>query len=204
MTAGRKVSSSLSQDWCTPPKYVTPIRQFFGGTIALDPCSNQHSIVGADVEYFLPSTDGLLESWDYPTIFVNPPYGRDATRGTTIKNWLRRCAEAHEEHNSEVLALVPVATNTLHWKHYVFGAATAIAFLYDTRLRFLIHGKDDGKGAPMSCALVYWGSLYESFEDTFGAFGAVVDLRRLHNKQTNHERQSSQSAFHQFLSPSRR
>lgn len=182
MTAGRSNISSLSQNWCTPPKYVRAIREFFNGSIALDPCSNRHSIVRATVEYSLPSSDGLVESWDYPTIFVNPPYGRDYERHTTIRDWLRRCAESNVLHGAEVLALVPVATNTRHWKNYVFGAATAVAFLYDTRLRFLENGKDGGKGAPMSCAMVYWGKDYERFERTFICFGAVLDLRHLRGR----------------------
>lgn len=182
MTAGRKNSEVLSQHWCTPPKYVNAIRRFFGGTIAFDPCSNQHSIVRSSVEYSLPETDGLAASWNYPTIFVNPPYGSDRERGTTIKDWLKRCAEANSQHGAEVLALVPVATNTRHWKQFVFGAATGIAFLYDTRLRFLVNGKDEGKGAPMSCAMVYWGKKYDRFERIFLRFGAVVDVRHLRGK----------------------
>ncbi len=183
MTAGRNNAESLSQNWCTPPKYVDAIRRFFSGPIALDPCSNRHSIVKAGVEYCLPETNGLTASWNYPIIYVNPPYGSDRKRGTTIRDWLRKCAEAHSKHRAEVLALVPVATNTRHWKHYVFGAATAIAFLYDTRLRFLVDGKAGGKGAPMSCAMIYWGPQYERFEKVFMAFGAVVDVRNLHGKE---------------------
>lgn len=183
MTAGRNNAESLSQNWCTPPKYVEAIRRFFGGSVELDPCSNRHSIVNARVEYCLPKTDGLTASWDFPTIYVNPPYGSDRERGTTIRDWLRKCAEAHNKHAAEVLALVPVATNTRHWKQCVFGAATAVAFLYDTRLRFLVDGKDGGKGAPMSCAMVYWGVAYERFEKQFLRFGAVVDVRHLHGKQ---------------------
>jgi len=83
---------------------------------------------------------------------------------------------------AEVLALVPVATNTRHWKDFVFGAADGVAFLYDTRLRFLENGKDMGKGAPMSCAMVYWGARYERFEDVFIRFGATVDLRQLQGR----------------------
>lgn len=182
MTAGRSNTESLSQHWCTPPKYVDAIRKFFDGTIALDPCSNPHSIVGATLEYSLPEIDGLAASWNHPTVFVNPPYGRDCERGTTIRDWLRKCARSHSQHGVEVLALVPVATNTRHWKQYVFGAATAVAFLYDTRLRFLVNGKDGGKGAPMSCAMVYWGWQYERFEEAFIRFGAVVDVRHLHGR----------------------
>ena len=182
MTAGRSNADSVSQHWCTPPKYVDAIRVFFGGKIGLDPCSNEYSVVNAEVEYRLPHSDGLARRWDASTIFVNPPYGRDRDRGTGISDWLRKCSEAHLLDGAEVLALVPVATNTGHWKNFVFGAAEGVAFLYDTRLRFLENGKDTGKGAPMSCAMVYWGARYKRFEDLFIRFGATVDLRHLRGR----------------------
>lgn len=178
MTAGR-TTASASQSWCTPPKYVQAIRQFFDGVIDLDPCSNRHSIVNARVEYALPKHDGLRLEWNFRRIFVNPPYGADRERKTTIKHWLFRCNQSHVEHGSEVLALVPVATNTAHWKHYVWGAASSVCFLYDTRLKFLVDGQDQGKGAPMSCAMVYWGDRTSEFDDVFQEFGAVVDLTTL-------------------------
>ena len=178
MTAGREVVSD-NKDWGTPRKYVDAVREFFGGDIDLDPCSNEYSIVNARTEYALPDRDGLRESWNYRTIYVNPPYGADKARHTTIKRWLRRCAEANETHGSEVLALVPVATNTTHWKEYVWPRATGVCFLYDTRLRFLVRGLDEGKGAPMSCAMIYWGAAFDAFLDLFLQFGAVIDVRPL-------------------------
>lgn len=181
MTAGRTVNSQ-SVDWGTPPKYVEAVKRVFCGTIALDPCSNEFSVVNAETEYMLPERDGLKETWDYPTIYVNPPYGSDKERGTTIKYWLYKCAHAHKHYNSEVLALVPVATNTSHWKEYVWGRATAVCFLYDTRLRFLVDGKDEGKGAPMACAMIYWNTNIDIFLNVFTEFGAVVDLRPLQGK----------------------
>ena len=187
MTAGRKVNS-INKDWGTPKKYVDAVKQFFGGQIDLDPCSSKHSIVGARVEYMLPDHDGLKESWNYPTIYVNPPYGIDRERGTSIKDWLARCVQAHEEHGSEVIALIPVATNTGHWKKYVWGKATAVCFLYDTRLKFLIEGKEGGKGAPMACAMVYWGNHFKRFYEVFIEHGAVVDLRSLQGKVIGPER----------------
>lgn len=180
MSAGRKVRTQ-SQHWGTPEKYVRAVKDIFGGSIGLDPCSNEFSIVGAAVEYRLPAQDGLKESWDAPTIFVNPPYGLDHERGTAIRHWLQRCHLAHEQYGSEVLALVPVATNTGHWKKHVFGVATAVCFLYDTRLRFLVDGTDGGKGAPMSCAMVYWGRNYRRFFEVFRQFGAVLTLGELQN-----------------------
>ena len=58
-----------------------------------------------------------------------------------------------------------------------------MCFLYDTRLRFLIDGRDEGKGAPMSCAMVYWGDNYDAFFDVFIRYGAVLDLRPLHRQE---------------------
>lgn len=113
------------------------VKRLWGGRIALDPCSNEWSIVNADTEFRLPEKDGLGEKWDFKTIYVNPPYGADREHGTTIKHWLYKCAHAFKVHDAEVLALVPVATNTSHWKEYVWGRASAVCFLYNTRLRFL-------------------------------------------------------------------
>lgn len=182
MSAGRKVNS-LSQHWCTPQKYVNAIMEMFDDNIELDPCSNVFSIVNANVEYTLPQCDGLLENWNYRTIYVNPPYGADRIRGTTIKNWLKKCVDAHKRYGSEVLALIPVATNTAHWKYFIFGEASSICFLYDTRLKFIINGDDDNKGAPMACCMVYWGNNVSKFQSIFLKYGAVVNINNLIGKK---------------------
>jgi len=101
MSAGRSVNSQ-SQSWETPQKYVNAIKKFFGGSIALNPCSNEYSIVFADTEFMLPKHDELKEDWNYPTIYINPPYGADRERGTTIKNWLAKCAFSHNKYGSEI------------------------------------------------------------------------------------------------------
>lgn len=193
MTAGRHVNT-LSQSWCTPPKYVNAIKSFWGGHIGLDPCSNDYSIVEAELEYRLPEHDGLKEPWEAATIYVNPPYGSDRERGTSIKDWLAKCVLASEA-GSEVIALVPVATNTGHWKKYVFGEATSICFLYDTRLRFWENGKGTGKGAPMACCLIYWGKEEERFFNHFIEYGAVVDITNLKKHNIGLEARSPKISF---------
>jgi hypothetical protein len=189
MSAGRTVNSQ-SHNWGTPPKYVNAVKKFFGGEIDFDPCSNAYSIVKAKVECRLPEQDGLTVKWNYPRIYVNPPYGNDKERKTTIKHWLSKCSNAYEEFGSEVLALVPVATNTGHWKRSVWSKARAICFLYDTRLKFLENGEDKGKGAPMSCAMIYWGDNYSQFFDIFIEYGAVVDICNLHEVKISNDRKN--------------
>ena len=168
------------------------MREFFYGHIALDPCSNQHSIVHAATEYVLPLQDGLHESWNFPTIYVNPPYGIDKEHGTSIKDWLRKCEATHRQYEAEILALIPVATNTGHWKKYIFGKACGICLLYDTRLKFLVNGRNGGKGAPMACAMVYWGKDFDRFFSMFIKFGAVVDIRNLKGKRIGQSSENGQ------------
>ena len=52
--------------------------------------------------------------------------------------------------------------------------------VFDRELAHLaLHGmiRDDRKGAPMSCAMVYWGEKnLSAFNKTFARFGAVVSL----------------------------
>ena len=175
MTAGRMAVSG-KKDWGTPPHYVDAVKEVFEAPISLDPCSSKHSVVGAEVELMPPDNDGLTHEWDYPRIYVNPPYGLDVKNHTSISDWLRKCADAHAMYGASVIALVPVATNTGHWKKYVFGKARSVCFLADTRLKFLTGGKDGGKGAPMSCATVYYGKDPTRFRAVFKKYGAVVNV----------------------------
>jgi hypothetical protein len=174
------------------------MREVFHGEIDLDPCSNQYSIVGAKVKFTLPKHDGLKEEWNYRRIYVNPPYGIDKQRGMTIKNWLAKCAHAHSAYDSEVLALVPIAAHTSHWKQYVFTKARGICFLYDTRLRFLENGLDTGKGAPMACTMVYWGQDFERFFEVLIRYGAVVDIGSLQGTKIGIERESFKMEFEEY------
>jgi len=167
MTAGRK-NISEKKDWNTPPKYVKLIEEFFG-EIELDPCSNDGSMINATIKYILP-TNGLLESWNYKKIFINPPYGRDVENKTSIYDWIKKGVDVNKN-GSELLYLIPVATNTRHFKDLIFKYACGICFLNDTRLKFWSEGKEDKKGAPMSCCIVYFGDDYKRFEKIFGNNG---------------------------------
>lgn len=173
MSAGRN-SISLKKDWNTPPKYVQLISKFFDGNIDLDPCSNSGSLVEASIKYILPQ-DGLKEPWDYNTIFINPPYGRDKQRRTSIYNWISKSVDSYLKNKNHILLLIPVATNTRHFKELIFKHASNICFLEDTRLKFWSDGKEDKKGAPMACCIVYFGCK-NNFEEIFGNYGKCFKI----------------------------
>lgn len=172
MSAGRK-NISEKKDWNTPPKYISLVKKILG-KIELDPCANKHSMVDAETKYQLP-TDGLKEDWNYKTIFVNPPYGRDTENKTAIYDWIQKGVEVNQK-GAEILYLIPVATNTRHFKKLIFKLACGICFLEDTRLKFWSEGKEDKKGAPMSCCFVYFGDDYSKFHNIFCAVGKCFKI----------------------------
>ena len=59
-----------------------------------------------------------------------------------------------------------------------------LQFIFFTILafKFLENGNGEGKGEPMACTMVYWGTDYDKFFEVFLKFGAVVDLRELFGK----------------------
>lgn len=173
MSAGRK-NINTNIHWNTPPKYIDAILKFWP-QIDLDPCANEYSLVPALNKIELPK-DGLKESWDYPRIFVNPPYGRDSERKTSIYNWINKGFDANIEYRSELLYLIPVATNTSHFKEIIFPYFFDICFLADTRLKFYKNGVEDKKGAPMACCMCYIGENSRKFEEVFSKYGKVVAL----------------------------
>lgn len=176
MSAGRK-NTTDNKEWGTPIKIIKQVQAFWDFNLQLDPCSNDYSLVNAKTEFKLP-IDGLKQDWeDYYTIFVNPPYGRDKNRKTTIADWIKKCYETYESKNNEIIALIPVATNTKHWKQYIWNKGTNICFLSDTRLQFLENGIPNKKGAPMACCLIYWGEYSRMFNLFFKELGAIINLK---------------------------
>lgn len=173
MTSGRKAISS-KKDWNTPPALIKPITSFFDGSIDLDPCSNEHSLVNAKESFALPEKNGLIEKWEANTIFVNPPYGRNGK--TSIYDWLNKAVIEFEQ-NKQIIFLIPVATNTRHFKNLIFKHFNAICFLHDTRLKFYSNGIEIKKGAPMACCLCYIGAK----KNEFGLFFSLLWKNTVHS-----------------------
>jgi hypothetical protein len=162
------IATAKNTNWTTPLGVVQCVRECLGA-IMLDPCSNAESVVGAAHTYDgSPGQDGLAESWDYPTIYCNPPFGRG------INVWLALCCGASWQ-GSQVVALIPAAVGAKYFHHWVWKSAQAVCFP-EGRLRF--GGLADGgkNVAPMDCCLPYWGNRVDRFEYAFRDLGKVVRL----------------------------
>lgn len=150
----RVLLSSDHQAWNTPRVVLDALEPL--GPIALDPCSNGTSIVGARVAWTL-ADDGLASSWaaciartkPRGFVYVNPPFNE-------LDVWIARCAQEASA-GCEVVALVPNRPDTA----WMAGALESGATRGDWRGRVRFIGATNS--APFPIALLYWGPRVELF-----------------------------------------
>lgn len=104
----------------TPGYILDPIRALFGGTIALDPCTEPDNPTGAET-FYAPPVDGAVQPWDADGIYVNPPYGKVRER------WVQRCIEAGAR-GLRVVLLIPAHPDTRVFQQ-ALASATSVVFI---------------------------------------------------------------------------
>ena len=105
--------SSENMAWSTPQDFFDRLNKEFNFT--LDPCCTHES---AKCEtYFTPEIDGLKQSWEGHTVFMNPPYGRE------IGVWLEKAYKESLKGDTIVVCLIPSRTDTKYWHDYCMKAS---------------------------------------------------------------------------------
>ena len=140
--------SSEDMTWATPQDFFDKLDKEFHFT--LDPCCVPET-AKCDT-YFTPKEDGLKQSWQGHTVFMNPPYGR------AIGNWLKKAYEESLRQNTKVVCLIPSRTDTKYWHDYCMKASE-IRFVKG-RLKF----GDSKNSAPFPSAIVVFNSNDESLK----------------------------------------
>lgn len=135
----RVMFSSQSVEWGTPQALFDDLSREFGG-FDLDPCATPEN---AKCERFYTlDTDwnALALPWE-GKVFMNPPYGHQATG-----RWVRKAWEAAQA-GATVVCLIPSRTDTRWWHDYCMKGE--IRFIRG-RLRF----NGAAHGAPFPSAIV--------------------------------------------------
>lgn len=114
------------QHQLTPHYVLRLIAEDLGGFIGLDPCTESDNPTNAR-QFYAPPKDGLSLSWNFKSVFVNPPYGK------AREPWIERCIETAKT-GRMVALLVPAATDTRIWQRAAI-CATAVVFTKG-RLKF--------------------------------------------------------------------
>lgn len=115
-------------EWYTPPHIIELARSVLG-EIDLDPasCEEANRIVRAK-QFYSKEQDGLTQSWDAGTLWLNPPYGDMAP-------WMQKLIESVASGTTKAaLCLTNNCTDTAWWQAMV-ERSSCVLFLRG-RLRF--------------------------------------------------------------------
>lgn len=140
--------SSEDMTWTTPQDFFDKLDKEFH--FSLDPCCVTET--AKCNTYFTPKEDGLKQSWQGHTVFMNPPYGR------AIGNWLKKAYEESLQQNTKVVCLIPSRTDTKYWHDYCMKASE-IRFVKG-RLKF----GDSKNSAPFPSAIVIFNGKNEGLK----------------------------------------
>jgi len=149
---------------CTPPWILDLVRSM--GPIALDPCSNPWSTVGALESWSLHNgDDGLAQPWGPVanvdgSIFVNPPYSKPLP-------WCERAVEARAS-GAEIFMLLKHDPST-KWSA-LLRSNTDARCDFHRRITFVGGAHKSGM---MASTMVYMGSRPFLFAHVFADVGEV-------------------------------
>lgn len=151
--------------WTTPRNVLDVIAKM--GPIALDPCSNQHSIVDAPTAFC--GDDGLSISWTFVAggglIYVNPPYNQ-------ARAFVQKCVYEASQ-GAEIILLTASRTDT-KWAHLIFATAKAVCLWGPGRISFGNPPPESPGEAPSIASMFsYWGERAAEFMAAFHGHGVV-------------------------------
>ena len=109
--------SSKSENWQTSKKLFDQLNLEY--EFQLDPCTNEDNPLRTPY-FYTKEQNGLLKSWNFGNVFVNPPYNRE------IEKWLEKAI--HEIKYSDkieyIVFLLPVRTDTSWFHKYIYDIRT--------------------------------------------------------------------------------
>jgi phage N-6-adenine-methyltransferase len=137
--------SSETNEWETPDELFSVLDCYFQFTLDAAATDDNRKCK----RYFTVETDGLSQSWENETVWLNPPYGRE------IGKWVKKAYEESLNGHTTVVMLIPSRTDTSYWHDYVMKASD----IYYIRGRVKFFNKDKGGNtpAPFPSAIVVFG-----------------------------------------------
>lgn len=164
-TVAQLITSSNSNEWYTPFKYVEAARHVLG-EIDIDPasCEEANKIIKAK-NYYTAQDDGLQNDWS-GRVWLNPPYG-----GFTSK-FVKKLNEQYK-HNiiQEAILLINSNSTDTDWFQPLWDYTLCFT---DHRINFTSPDGTKGNGSTHGSVFVYFGTKQKEFAKEFSQFGTII------------------------------
>jgi ParB family chromosome partitioning protein len=160
---------SQTNEWYTPPKYLSFVRQVIG-EIDLDPAScpiAQHWVQAAT--YYTKENNGLKKHW-FGKVFLNPPYGKVGNVSNQY-TWSQKLI--HEYMNGNIESAIMLVNSCTGDKWFKPLWKFPICFV-GHRIRFINKHCNEQKSPTHSNVFVYFGDHVGLFHKIFSSLGTCV------------------------------
>lgn len=153
-------------EWYTPKEYVEAARKVLG-SIELDPASSDKAQETVQAErHFTIEDNGLAQSWNAETLYLNPPYSQPE-----IWDFIDKLVTELVDGNVDRAILLTHNYTDTAWFHRAEELASAICF---TRGRIKFVDTDDNECAPtQGQAFFYFGEEPSKFSEHFLGYGFI-------------------------------
>lgn len=168
----------LSTEYWTPDEIMDPVREYFGGTIDLDPATHPSNPTRARF-FFTEADDGLAQSWNidadpdyFADIFVNPPFGKG------LRDWVKKIREAAERGHRVVALLPGQRFEQRYWQENLFLRQLTTLVMVTKRISFLVPevSADGALGTLRKKGNTYGSMLYCYNGDHFNAAACFAGI----------------------------
>lgn len=136
-----------SPNWCTPDDFFQRLNDELG------PFYFDAAATAKNTKcpmYYSSKENALENTWDFGTVFCNPPYGRG------LDKWIRKGAFEAKQNRQRVVFLVPARTDTKWYHEIVLQEARQIIFVKG-RIQFTMPGKKKNSATFPSMVIVFDG-----------------------------------------------
>lgn len=164
------LTSSLTEEWYTPPLYIDLARRVLGG-IDLDPASNDmaQSWIRAETYY---KDQGLSRPW-FGRVWCNPPYGKSHISNQSNQSiWSSHMANLYVKKRIDSGLLLINSTHGYNWYEYMWTRFPCC--LLRDRIRFIKPDGTVGGQAKRGQTVIYFGDNTRLFTDVFESNGRVL------------------------------
>lgn len=189
------LTSSKSNDWYTPPRYIEAARKVMGG-IDLDPASCEIANEWIQAEVWIGDrANGLTFPWE-GRVWINPPYGKTGNKSNQ-ELWARKLLREYLAGNVTEAILLTKTVPGYYWWDWMFNYWPGpvcitwgrIAFIKLEWVRFIngqvvvVPPAGDHRSKAAS-SFWYLGPHTERFKATFSEFGRCLDSaeKRVHER----------------------
>lgn len=148
-----------NNEWYTPLHVIHKVREVFGKTIDLDPCSTREANLRIKADKFFNKEINCLNTEWYGKVFMNPPYS-----GNLLIHVLKKAVQQYRKGNIEEIIILTNSGTDTKWNQELKNGIQAYTV---GRIKFIYPDGTQAGTPSRGQVFTYYGDDTEKFIEVF-------------------------------------